>query len=520
MNRTKATVSLAISAALATSLALADDFKTISGKEYKNAIVTGVEADGIVLKTKSGISRVYFVELPDDVRKRFGNRDPAIVEAECVAKWRKKDDETRERARQHAEESAKKYAKQRAERHASIREDEREKKERVDKNTQERVSKEQNAQAILRKTVEEFQAAEHRVAQSYQDSAKGKLSGQIFIATSGGENVELGARIVSLLDRDALVNLAAGLRAFADAKSDQLQFDIAAAQGRIAAAQEQITVADQDVVAAYAEQQEEKQQANAAAKQAEAAWNSSTCQEDLAAAAVEHAVVEEKQAIAAEEQARVAEQQAKVTEESIKSGLRSGSSEAGIDAAREAGKQANEQASQARQAAPRAREAGQLAREAAERAKQYRLNKASDVADAARQAVRTAWETTDRPQTADAARRTADAAKEVVAAGKAEIEALEAERAYYYSDQFLFSQLPPAIETAETDAEGKFTMKAPQKGEYVIAAQGWRRVWHNTDYYYWVQPVSLNGQEEPVQNLPNTDLGGVVGISSLLSAAK
>jgi len=72
------------------SIAMADDFKTISGKEYKNAIVTDVEADGIVLKTKSGISRVYFVELPDDVRKRFGNRDPAIVEAECIAKWRKK----------------------------------------------------------------------------------------------------------------------------------------------------------------------------------------------------------------------------------------------------------------------------------------------------------------------------------------------------------------------------------------------------------------------------------------------
>jgi hypothetical protein len=68
-NRTKATVSLAISAALTASLALADDFKTINGKEYKNAIVTHVEADGIVLKTKSGISKVYFVELPDDVRK-------------------------------------------------------------------------------------------------------------------------------------------------------------------------------------------------------------------------------------------------------------------------------------------------------------------------------------------------------------------------------------------------------------------------------------------------------------------
>ena len=103
-----------------------------------------------------------------------------------------------------------------------------------------------------------------------------------------------------------------------------------------------------------------------------------------------------------------------------------------------------------------------------------------------------------------------------MAAAKAEIETLEAERAYYYSDQFLFSQLSAAIETAETDSEGKFTMKAPKKGEYVIAAQGWG----NTDYYYWLQPMSLTGQEEPHADLSNKDLGGVVGISSLLSATK
>jgi hypothetical protein len=53
------------------SVALADDFKTIDGKEYKNATVTGVEPDGILLKTKSGISKVYFVELPKDVQERF-----------------------------------------------------------------------------------------------------------------------------------------------------------------------------------------------------------------------------------------------------------------------------------------------------------------------------------------------------------------------------------------------------------------------------------------------------------------
>jgi hypothetical protein len=58
-------------AALYSSLALADDFKTIGGKEYKGATVSRVEADGIVLRTKSGISKVYFVELPKDVQERF-----------------------------------------------------------------------------------------------------------------------------------------------------------------------------------------------------------------------------------------------------------------------------------------------------------------------------------------------------------------------------------------------------------------------------------------------------------------
>jgi len=62
---------LAILAALSASLALADDFKTIDGKEYKNAKVSRVEPDGIVLRTKSGISKLYFTELPKEVQDRF-----------------------------------------------------------------------------------------------------------------------------------------------------------------------------------------------------------------------------------------------------------------------------------------------------------------------------------------------------------------------------------------------------------------------------------------------------------------
>ncbi len=53
------------------SVVLADDFKAIDGKEYKNVTVSRVEPDGIVLISKSGISKVYFTELPKEVQERF-----------------------------------------------------------------------------------------------------------------------------------------------------------------------------------------------------------------------------------------------------------------------------------------------------------------------------------------------------------------------------------------------------------------------------------------------------------------
>ena len=62
---------LAILTVLLASLGLAEDFKTINGKIYKDTTISRVEADGIVLKTKTGISKVYFVELPKSVRERF-----------------------------------------------------------------------------------------------------------------------------------------------------------------------------------------------------------------------------------------------------------------------------------------------------------------------------------------------------------------------------------------------------------------------------------------------------------------
>src|SRR4029077_10547822 len=41
------------------------------GKEYKDAIVTRTEPDGILVKTKTGITKLYFAELPPEVQRRF-----------------------------------------------------------------------------------------------------------------------------------------------------------------------------------------------------------------------------------------------------------------------------------------------------------------------------------------------------------------------------------------------------------------------------------------------------------------
>jgi len=59
---------------------------------------------------------------------------------------------------------------------------------------------------------------------------------------------------------------------------------------------------------------------------------------------------------------------------------------------------------------------------------------------------------------------------------------------------------------AETDADGKFTMQIPLTGEFVIGAQTDRLVGTETEVYYWLQSVSLEGQQQRVLNLSNNNL--------------
>jgi len=78
---------LAISATLSASVALAEDFKTTKGKVYKDAMVSRIEADGIELKTKTGISKVYFTELPQDVQERFHWAKPEPPREPFYSRW-------------------------------------------------------------------------------------------------------------------------------------------------------------------------------------------------------------------------------------------------------------------------------------------------------------------------------------------------------------------------------------------------------------------------------------------------
>jgi sRNA-binding protein len=85
------------------SVSLAEDFKTIDGQEYKDATISRVEPDGVVLTTSAGIAKVYFAELPKDVQDRF-NYDPAkaatyVSEQKAeLERARKQQEEARKRA--------------------------------------------------------------------------------------------------------------------------------------------------------------------------------------------------------------------------------------------------------------------------------------------------------------------------------------------------------------------------------------------------------------------------------------
>ena len=85
-----------------------------------------------------------------------------------------------------------------------------------------------------------------------------------------------------------------------------------------------------------------------------------------------------------------------------------------------------------------------------------------------------------------------------------------------YSGDFYLALLQSPIQTAETDADGRFIIEVPLKGAFVIGAQANRWVMQHTEEYYWLQPISLEGKQQLTKNLSNNNLTSTTGSSSLI----
>jgi len=419
------------------SVALADDIKTVDCKEYKDVTVKRVEPDGIVITHSVGVAKIPFTELPKDVQKRVGYDAAKIETADAAtgAAEEKQIEEQRAAERERAERERKRAEPKR-----------------------ERAEREQKAAADLTESEERFIATEKQAGESYKITPKGRLSGQVFVATKGGENFKLAAVKVSLFARDAMDVLVAGLKAFANAEIEQLR------------------LAAEETGEKHAEA--ELQQAEAAVQQAQAI-------EQQAGAAVQQAEAIEQQAKAAEQQAKMTE---KINWDAYQKTL--GSNEAQI-------------------AAEGAKGAAVTAKAAADAASQG-LNAARQRVGPTQQGVGAAQ------QRVIAAQQGVGAAQQGVPEARQRDNDLLKQQAFYYSGSFYFSHLPSPIQTAETDVDGKFMIEVPRTGKFVIAVKGERSVEQETEKYYWLEPVSLEGQRHRVQNLTNNDLTSATGTSSLI----
>ena len=80
IRRVKWQITLAILATLSASFVLAEDFKTINGKEYKNATISRVEPDGIVITFSGGIVKIPFTKLSEELQRKY-NYNPEAAKA-------------------------------------------------------------------------------------------------------------------------------------------------------------------------------------------------------------------------------------------------------------------------------------------------------------------------------------------------------------------------------------------------------------------------------------------------------
>jgi hypothetical protein len=97
-----------------------------------------------------------------------------------------------------------------------------------------------------------------------------------------------------------------------------------------------------------------------------------------------------------------------------------------------------------------------------------------------------------------------------------QLEDLHAKREQLTSGEYFFQDIPSAISSAQTDADGTFTLPIPRDGQYGIVARASREVGEKKETYCWFVWVNLGGDLSKRLVLNNDNLVGAGSPDSAL----
>jgi len=97
-----------------------------------------------------------------------------------------------------------------------------------------------------------------------------------------------------------------------------------------------------------------------------------------------------------------------------------------------------------------------------------------------------------------------------------QLEELRARQQRLLAGEYFFQDLPSPISSAQTDANGTFTLPMPRDGRYGIVGRASRKVDEKTETYYWFVWVSLGGEHSKRLVLNNDNLVGAGSPDSAL----
>ena len=83
-----------------------------------------------------------------------------------------------------------------------------------------------------------------------------------------------------------------------------------------------------------------------------------------------------------------------------------------------------------------------------------------------------------------------------------------------------FEALPASVTTTKTDADGKFQLRLPSSGEFVLAARATRSVIADFEVYFWLLGVDVNGAATVMLSNDNTTDGDSSKESLLRSTSR